>query len=675
MFEALGVYSKNSMSEGGYLFSSETHSLDLFTVAIPSFSGLTSSYLNLKAKSVNRFSLLRFISLSALMVGARAQNTEPFPAIFELSALNSTTGFTLNGIAAGDNSGLSVSSAGDVNGDGITDLIVGAWHASPGNRVQAGQAYVVFGRQTLFPSVFELSSLDGTNGFILNGVAAGDESALSVSSAGDVSGDGVADILIGARYGASGSGQAYVVFGLKTAFPAVLELSSLDGTNGFTLNGAVSGNSGWSVSTAGDVNGDGVDDLVIGAPESSPEGRSAAGQAYVLFGRQTAFPSVVELLSLDGINGFVVSGIVATDYLGASVSSAGDVNGDGVADLVIGAWRASPEGRSSAGQTYVIFGRKTSFPAVFELSSLDNSTGVTINGIQAEDRSGFSVSQAGDVNGDGVSDLVISAPLADLDGRSNAGQTYVVFGRRTLFPAVFELSSLDGTNGFTLNGVAANDESGYSSSSVGDVDGDGVSDFIIGGYYADPSGRANAGQAYVVFGRKNSFSAILELSSLDGENGFTLNGVVADDSAGVSVSSAGDVNGDGIVDLVIGAYRASPGFRSNAGQAYVVFGRQTVSLSSSTQLTNTPLVTAPLKTSLTSTTLSISGNVNSEKSVSTSSSTSFVTSPIDSEESSTLLYVGIALGVVALFCSIFGLGGYLYRKRDSSSFSSDSSFK
>ncbi|ELR99491.1 integrin alpha, partial [Gloeocapsa sp. PCC 73106] len=166
-----------------------------------------------------------------------------------------------------------------------------------------------------------------------------------------------------------------------------------------------------------------------------------------------------------------------------------------------------------------------SFPAQFELSSLNGTNGFTLNGVAAYDYSGRSVSSAGDVNGDGIDDLIIGAFGADPNG-SYSGSSYVVFGKSTPFNPILNLSSLDGTNGFTLNGVAANDRSGVSVSSAGDINGDGIEDLIIGASNADPNGSAS-GSSYVVFGKSTPFSSTLNLSTLDGSNGFTLNGVAA----------------------------------------------------------------------------------------------------------------------------------------------------
>ncbi|ELR97628.1 integrin alpha, partial [Gloeocapsa sp. PCC 73106] len=138
-------------------------------------------------------------------------------------------------------------------------------------------------------------------------------------------------------------------------FPAEFELSNLNGSNGFALNGINrGGDSGFSVSSAGDINGDGLDDLIIGAPDASPNERYS-GQSYVVFGSNGGFSSSLNLSTLNGSNGFTINGINTSDFSGSSVSSAGDINGDGFDDLIIGATGADPNG-SSSGQSYVVFG-------------------------------------------------------------------------------------------------------------------------------------------------------------------------------------------------------------------------------------------------------------------------------------------------------------------------------
>ncbi|MCH8862539.1 MAG: FG-GAP repeat protein [Proteobacteria bacterium] len=259
-----------------------------------------------------------------------------------------------NGVSAYDRSGYSVSGAGDVNGDGLDDLIVGAHFDDP-NGGQSGASFVVFGKAD--GTAVELSDVEqGIGGFVINGVSADDLSGFSVSSAGDVNGDGLDDLIVGAGLddpNGTQSGASFVVFG--KADGGVVELSDIEaGIGGFVINGVSAGDqSGRSVSSAGDVNGDGLDDLIVSAFADDPNGLES-GASFLVFGK--ADGSAVELSDVEqGIGGFVINGVSAGDLSGISVSSAGDVNGDGFADLIVGAPTDSPNGTSS-GASFVVFG-------------------------------------------------------------------------------------------------------------------------------------------------------------------------------------------------------------------------------------------------------------------------------------------------------------------------------
>ena len=179
----------------------------------------------------------------------------------------------------------------------------------------------------------------------------------------------------------------------------VLDLSALDGSNGFILKGIDANDlSGFSVSSAGDVNGDGYDDLIIGARYADPNGESS-GETYVVYGGISApgTAGVLALSALNGANGFILNGIDQSDRSGISVSSAGDVNGDGYDDLIIGASSADPNGNSEAGETYLIYGGASApgTNGVLALSALNGTNGFILNGIDAGDFFGRSVSSAG----------------------------------------------------------------------------------------------------------------------------------------------------------------------------------------------------------------------------------------------------------------------------------------
>jgi len=169
-----------------------------------------------------------------------------------------------------------------------------------------------------------------------------------------VNGDGFDDVVIGS----GAADQAYVVFGKAGGFSATLDPAKLDGTNGFTvIIGDDPADPLVLVNTAGDVNSDGYDDLLIAAPESNPHGKDDAGKSYVLFGKAGGFSATFDLSTVDGTNGFLINGIEAHDLSGRPVKTAGDVNGDGFDDLLIAAGDANPDGHEEAGQSYVVFGR------------------------------------------------------------------------------------------------------------------------------------------------------------------------------------------------------------------------------------------------------------------------------------------------------------------------------
>ena len=456
-------------------------------------------------------------------------------------------------------SGFSVSRAGDLNGDGLGDMVIGG----PG---VAGQSYVVFGSTDPFGSSLELSGLDGNNGFVINGEKADDQLGRSVAAAGDFNGDGLDDLLVGAT-GADpiplNAGAAYLVFGTTSGFPANLNVSDLDGTNGFAVAGnAPAGGLGFRVSPAGDINHDNLDDVLIG---------SFSGPRVVVFGQTSMASSRLDITALDGSNGFIIHGVIPGGIYGSEVSTAGDVNGDGVDDILIGDYKAFSGPNAMAGKSYVIFGGTSGFSSSLQLTSLNGSNGFSINGIDAGDQSGFSLHGGGDFNRDGLSDLIIGAVGGNPNG-TYSGESYLVFGNSSGFSSSFDLSSLDGVNGVTLNGIDAVDASGRSVRFAGDVDGDGADDLIIGAFYGDPNGLSQAGEGYIVFGTSSPLGSHVELSSLNGNNGFVINGIDPNDQATSSVSSAGDINGDGASDILIGAHKAFPNGISYAGETYVIFG-------------------------------------------------------------------------------------------------------
>jgi hypothetical protein len=508
------------------------------------------------------------------------------PASVSASTFTGTSGGSDNKSLAG----YSVSSAGDVNGDGVGDFIVGA----PGLDPYVSRTYVVFGVRgnSSGVSAINLAAVEGgTGGFVISQQNTSDHSGFSVSGVGDLNGDGLADLLIGAPYAGDLSvttptsghnmgerGFSYIVYG-KTSTAAVNLSTIAAGTGGFLIEGEGSGTptgldainynddtSGYSLSAAGDINGDGIADYIIGAPNwsSSLATRLEEGRSYVVFGSTAG--GTIDLANIaSGTGGFAITG-QANDKSGFSVSSAGDVNGDGLADVIIGA----PSNNSGDGRSYVVFG-KASGTAVNLANVAAGTGGFVINGITDGNlnNSGYFVSSAGDVNGDGLADVIVGEPYS---GNSLAGNSYVVFGKATT-SAVNVANIAAGTGGgFAITGEvqAAGASSGWSVSSAGDINGDGLADLIVGSPFTTTSGPGS-GTAYVVFGKTGT--ATVNLANVfAGTGGFAVRGPT-NGYSGWSVSAAGDVNGDGFADLIAGV--PSSGTLLSPilpGSAYLIYG-------------------------------------------------------------------------------------------------------
>ncbi|MDT8759739.1 FG-GAP-like repeat-containing protein [Sphingomonas psychrotolerans] len=488
-----------------------------------------------------------------------------FQSVLHLADIATIGGFKMQGAANEDYAGFNFG-YGDINGDGLTDLIVCA-DGYDGGGLLAGGAFVIYGDADRSNDFIDFANLVHSEAFVIQGEFAYDLASRSIAGIGDVNGDGIGDMLIGAfknDEGAYDSGAAYIIYGKAEPFDGPLDLYDLPVETGIKLvgEGAEDYASFW-VASAGDINADGREDMIIGAPLNDGAGTNS-GAAYVIFGRDSNFAGKIELASLDPAAGFKITGAAPGDEAGYGVSSVRDFNGDGVADLLV----SSPQEGTGAGLTYVIYGG--SDIGALDLATLAPERGFAIRGEAPGDMAGFNVAGAGDVNGDGLDDIIIGATYQDAGG-SNAGAAYVVFGRAGGYSGTFDLSGLDGTNGFKILGARAGDAAGVCVSSAGDVNGDGYADILVGSWTGSVDGTGYS-DAYLLFGKATTYAPSISLATLDDRTGIKIRSEGIGDTTGRALSAAGDMNGDGYDDIAIG----SPGNGAagvQAGAAYVIYGR------------------------------------------------------------------------------------------------------
>ena len=454
--------------------------------------------------------------------------------------------YTFTGENADSYAGDSVSSAGDVDGDGRDDLLVGApFHDDGGTDV--GKAYLVLANSLGATADLNLAAAD----YVFRGEDIENYAGDTVSSAGDVDGDGKDDLLISAVGNGDGGGNAgkvYLILGSSLGDTAGLELADAD----YTFTGEASKDiAGESISSAGDVDGDGKDDLLVGA-DGNNDGGTNAGKAYLFLGGNLGSTSSLSLADAD----YSFTGELEHTYAGHSVSNAGDVDGDGRDDLVI----AAPYNGGSdewPGKVYLFLGQSLGSNSSLNVADAD----YTFTGENSNDNAGKSVSSAGDVDGDGKDDLLIGARWNDSAG-TDAGKVYLVLGESLGSTSNLSLADAD----YTFAGEGSEDDAGHSVAGAGDVDGDGKDDLLMGAPFNDEGGPG-AGRAYLFLGKSLGNTSSLNVADAD----YILTGEDQGDIAGYSVSGAGDVDGDGKADLLVGG--AGNDERGDAaGKAYLILG-------------------------------------------------------------------------------------------------------
>jgi len=416
------------------------------------------------------------------------------------------------GAAFGD----SVAAAGDVNGDGYDDLIVGAPSFDNGQDLE-GRAFAYYGSAS-GPSATPSWTAESDQALAFFG---------SVAGAGDVNGDGYDDVIVGAFVydnGQTDEGRAFAYYGSAAGLSAIPNWTVEPDRRAAFF--------GWSVAGVGDVNGDGYGDVIVGA-WGYDNGEFDEGRAFAYYG---------SVAGLSATPNWTAESDQAFAQFGKSVAGAGDVDGDGYGDVIVGA-DVYNNGQMRQGKAFAYYGSAEGLSAIANWTAEPN-----------QERTNFarSVAGAGDVNGDGYDDVIVGDDNYD-HGQVDEGRMFGYQGSG---------AGLSPTPNWSAESDQPRTEFGFSAAGAGDMNGDGYDDVIVGAYEYD-NGQIDEGRAFSYCGSLTGLSRRACARSESNQ---------ADALFGYSVAGGGDVNGDGYDDLIVGATGYDNG-QDAEGRAYAYFGR------------------------------------------------------------------------------------------------------
>ncbi|WP_188466010.1 BspA family leucine-rich repeat surface protein [Marivirga lumbricoides] len=456
-----------------------------------------------------------FLLILTMSISLKGQN---YPPVLDKNTLKGAKGITFPNIdLVGSNNsfGNDVKFIGDINNDDLEDIAISSDYAVIDGNDFTGRVYIVFGTEEEFEDNFDLNSLDGDNGFVVEGVAEDERRGGANAGVGDINGDGIDDVIIGSDQLAK---DMIVLYG-RNSFPSLIKSSEIDGSNGFRIKFYGSN----SVAGLGDVNGDGINDFIIGTPHWS-------GSSRIIFGRSDNFPAEIDEAYLDGIKGFSTSEFPAS-RASYTVGGAGDINNDGNNDILIGSWNAYSGGSDDKKISYALFGKSDSFDPLINITEVDGSDGFLIDN---RDNGFISyVGSLGDINGDGIDDCF--------------SENNVIFGSENPFPAALMRADFDEETGFLVKDFV------NSMAPAGDLNFDGIDDFVIVG----------SDFISIVYGASDGFPVEFDREEIDGSNGFLIDDL---SGTGRGIDGGKDFNGDGKADFIF------PDRNYNDRNVYLVFG-------------------------------------------------------------------------------------------------------
>ncbi|MFI5171671.1 MAG: FG-GAP-like repeat-containing protein, partial [Chitinophagales bacterium] len=408
--------------------------------------------------------------------------------------------------------GYSVSDAGDLNGDGYEDVVVGAYgYDNP--EPSEGRVYIYYGTPT---------GINTTAGTILESNQASAFFGDKVAAAGDVNNDGYDDLIVAATYydnGQTDEGKVFIYHGSAAGLITTPAVTMESNQASARFGNGISGN--------GDLNNDGYDDVIVGS-YLYDNGQANEGLVYIYMGSATGInPIAAQILEQNQIS----------SYFGRSVSIIGDVNGDNFDDIIVGAdgW---DNGQTDEGRAFVFHGN----------SSGVNTTASSIMESDYEDAYfGNSVAGSGDVNNDGFDDVIVGAYYYAYNGKA-----FVYHG---------SASGIITTPATTLSDIPGSNYFGKSVSTAGDFNNDGYADVIVGGYLSSNNEGAE-GSAFIFFGSPTGISTAIARSFESDQD---------DAEMGYSVKCTGDINNDGFDDVIVGAHHFDND-QIDEGRAYIFYG-------------------------------------------------------------------------------------------------------